>query len=133
VAKEFVGRFRDGSLPLLAGIAGAPFVVYHGEVSQDSDGPIEWCWPVPEEQATTIAERFPDLTLRTEGAHQEAYIPQGAAAQVGPAQSVIVVEALVAWAGEHNRQPAGGVRQIYIRNPANGGTGPDCDFAVPLH
>jgi DNA-binding transcriptional MerR regulator len=131
VAKEFVGRFRDGSLPLLAGVGGAPFVVYHGEVSQDSDGPIEWCWPVPDDQATTIAERFPDLTLRAEGPHQEAYI-HGATVQTGPAPAVVVAEALSAWAGEHDRTTTGGVRQIYFHDPANGGTGPYCDFAVPL-
>jgi hypothetical protein len=46
--------------------------------------------------------------------------------------SLIAVEVLIAWAGEQHRQPAGGVRQVYIHNPANGDTGPDCDFAVPL-
>jgi hypothetical protein len=31
--------------------------------------PVEWCWPVPDDQANEIAARFPDLTLRTEPAH----------------------------------------------------------------
>jgi hypothetical protein len=30
----------------LGGPAGYPFVVYHGEVNQDSDGPVEVCVPV---------------------------------------------------------------------------------------
>ena len=28
------------------GVAGAPFVVYHGAVNEDSDGPVEVCVPV---------------------------------------------------------------------------------------
>ncbi|GII56233.1 MerR family transcriptional regulator [Planotetraspora thailandica] len=123
VAREFTGRFRGGSLPLLPGVAGAPFVVHHGEVSQDSDGPIEWCWPVPEEQAATLAARFPDLTLRTENAHQEAYIAQGTATQ-----PMIALDTLTAWAAEHGHRPAAGVRQIYLHSPA----GSSCEFAVPL-
>jgi DNA-binding transcriptional MerR regulator len=50
IGKAFIARFR-GAVPLLGGAAGAPFVIYHGEVNTDSDGPIEWCWPVPADQA----------------------------------------------------------------------------------
>ncbi len=32
--------------PGIEGIAGCPFVVYYGEVSEDSDGPVELCRPV---------------------------------------------------------------------------------------
>jgi DNA-binding transcriptional MerR regulator len=39
VARDFFGRFASASVPRLAGIGGAPFMVYHGEVSEDSDGP----------------------------------------------------------------------------------------------
>jgi hypothetical protein len=45
--------------------------------SGTSDGPVEWCWPVPGDQAEEIAARFPDLTLRTEAAHQEASVRAG--------------------------------------------------------
>jgi len=74
VAKDFFGRFTSGSVPLLAGIGGAPFMVYHGEVSEDSDGPVEWCRPVPDDVAAELAARFPDLTLRTELEHEEAFV-----------------------------------------------------------
>jgi hypothetical protein len=55
----------------------APFTIYYGEVSGDSDGPVEFCWPVPDDRAAEIAAGFPDLTLRTEPAHQEAFVGQG--------------------------------------------------------
>jgi hypothetical protein len=75
---------RGGSVPSPEGIAGAPFLIYHGEVTEDSDGPVEWCWPVPDDQAAAIAARFPDLTLRTEPAHQKPFIHLGRSARTAP-------------------------------------------------
>ena len=43
-------------------------------MNQDSDGPVEFCWPVPQDLAGQLAASFPGLTLRTEPAHQEAYV-----------------------------------------------------------
>ena len=40
-ATEQVARFGNGTLPVLPGIGGAPFLVFHGEVDADSDGPVE--------------------------------------------------------------------------------------------
>ena len=37
--------------PGIDGIAGCPFVVYYGEVSDDSDGPVELCRPVAADPA----------------------------------------------------------------------------------
>ena len=112
---------------------GAPFVIYHGEVSEDSDGPVEWCWPVPADQAAAIAARFPDLTRRTEPAHQEAFIHLGQTRPTG-AQWQVVGETLFGWAREHDRMPNGGARVTLI--PLTGypsaGRGPDFDFAVAL-
>jgi hypothetical protein len=44
--RELVGhRLRRGAVARPDGIAGAPFMIYHGEVSGYSDGPVEWCRP----------------------------------------------------------------------------------------
>jgi DNA-binding transcriptional MerR regulator len=51
VGKEFIGRFREARIALLPGAEGAPFTIYHADVSEDGDGPVEWCWPVAGEQA----------------------------------------------------------------------------------
>jgi hypothetical protein len=51
LGKEFVGIVRDQRLPRLAGREGAVFSIYWGEVSADSDGPVEWCKPVPDARA----------------------------------------------------------------------------------
>jgi hypothetical protein len=104
-----------------------------GEVSGDSDGPVEFCWPVPGDQAAEIAARFPDLTLRTEPAHEEAFVGQGKPGiWDNGAEAEVAIEALVAWASEQQRQPSGGVRSVLVFNPANQGAGPDCEFAVAL-
>jgi hypothetical protein len=43
LGKRFVALLRERPLPRMEGKAGAAFCIYWGEVSDDSDGPIEWC------------------------------------------------------------------------------------------
>jgi hypothetical protein len=119
MGKDLIARLHPAALPSPGDPVSAPFVIYHGEVSQDSDGPVELCWPVPDERAARIAASFPDLTLRTEPAHQEAFAYMG---QAGPdiAQLVPVLESLGAWAGAQHRQPTGGLRQILIFSHGSG-------------
>ena len=61
-------------VPRVEGVAGAAFLIYYGGVNQDSNGPVEFCWPVPQDLAGQLAASFPGLTLRAEPAHQEAYV-----------------------------------------------------------
>jgi DNA-binding transcriptional MerR regulator len=129
----FIHRMMRGGVARVEGIAGAPFTIYYGEVSGDSDGPVEFCWPVPSDQAAEIAAGFPDLTLRTEPAHQEAFVGQGKPGTWdNEAEIEVAIEALVAWAPEHQRQPSGGVSMVLVFNPANLGAGPDTEFALAL-
>jgi DNA-binding transcriptional MerR regulator len=131
VGREFVGKFRHGGAPQLDGVAGAPFVIFYGHVSEDSDGPVEWCWPVPGEQAAEQARQFPELTLRTDPAHQEAFVHLPSAEEAGR-QWLPVTQAMETWAQAHHRQPAGWIRQLLIWPRTSPGYGPECDFAVPL-
>src|ERR1700689_4783035 len=48
--KEFIALLRHSQLPPIPGRAGAFFCIYWGEVSDDSDGPMEWCRPVPADE-----------------------------------------------------------------------------------
>jgi DNA-binding transcriptional MerR regulator len=101
----FIHRMARGGVARVEGIAGAPFTIYYGEVSGDSDGPVEFCWPVPSNQAAEIAARFPDLTLRTEPAHQEAFVGQGRPGiWDNGAEIEVAIEYLVAWASEQQRR-----------------------------
>ncbi len=136
VGREFfIKRMRGGSVPSPEGIAGAPFMIYHAEVTEDSDGPVEWCWPVPGDQAAAIAARFPDLTLRTEPAHQEAFIHLGQQQAAG-AEGQAAGDALYRWTLEQHREPNGGIRMILIGLPSAGdppgSRGPDLDLAFAL-
>ncbi|MEU4524670.1 MerR family transcriptional regulator [Amycolatopsis sp. NPDC024027] len=129
----FIHRLRRGGVPQVEGTAGAPFMIYHGEVSGDSDGPVEWCWPVPEDGAAEIAAGFPDLTLRTEPAHQEAFVRQETPGPWSAGSQVeVAVGALFTWASEHHRPASGGVRGVLVPDPEHRGTGPYVEFALPL-
>ena len=74
-------------------------------MSADSDGPVEWCKPVPQAEAHALAEHYPELTLRTEPAHREAFValPDWS----GPDSAVhwqLAIESLEAWVQEQERE-----------------------------
>jgi len=136
--KEFIAILRERPLPKIEGREGAMFCIYWGWPSADSDGPAEWCKPVPEAEARALAEHYPELTLRTEPAHREAFV-----ALPGPlvsgVQIQLAAESLSAWAQEQEQgikderltlTPEDlGERITYL---ATGPTSVDCDFAVPF-
>jgi DNA-binding transcriptional MerR regulator len=72
--KEFIAIMRERPLPKIEGREGAAFCIWWGLVNADGDGPIEWCAPVPAAQAESLAPHYPELTLRTEPAHLEAFV-----------------------------------------------------------
>jgi DNA-binding transcriptional MerR regulator len=134
LGKEFVALFMERSVPRMGGRAGAAFCIYWGEVSDDSDGPLEWCRPVPDEQAEALAAAFPELSLRTEPAHEEAFVDLGPGGHTSVPQWRLVSESLRAWGDERGVQPSDlGNRITYLATPPRTEDSvPDCDFAVPL-
>jgi DNA-binding transcriptional MerR regulator len=147
LGKEFIAILRERPLPKMEGRAGAMFSIYWGEVSADSDGPVEWCKPIPESDAKALASRYPELNLRTEPAHREAYValpndalPAGPGGNPG-AQWQLASEALQAWAAEGGIDPEDlalqpedlGMRITYFASePVTETSAPYCDFAVPF-
>src|SRR5260370_16884978 len=69
LGKEVIGVLRAQPPPRVAGVAGAAFLIYYGEVNQDSNGPVEFCWPVPQDLARQLPPPFPRLPLPTAPAH----------------------------------------------------------------
>jgi hypothetical protein len=57
LGKEFIAILRERPLPKMNGREGAMFTIYWGEVSADSDGPVEMCRPVPESDAKALTSR----------------------------------------------------------------------------
>ena len=134
LGKEFVGLLKERTLPLMEGRAGAVFCIYWGEISDDSDGPLEWCRPVRDEEAEALAAQFPELTLRTEPAHREAFVDIGAGGQPNAVQWQLVSQSLHEWGEEREIEPSDlGVRITYLApRPRTKDSAPDCDFAVPF-
>jgi len=130
MGRDLIARLRPVAKPRPGDPVSAPFVIYHGEVSEDSDGPVELCWPVPDAEAAELGARFPDLVLRTDPAHQEAFVHLGQE-RLEREQLVPVLEGMGAWLTAQHRQPAGGLRNVLISNPQSG-TGPDGEWAFPL-
>ena len=118
--------------PGLEGIAGAPFLVFYGEISEDSDGPLELCRPVAAEPDTGSAEAMSDIQLRVEPAHEELFI-RLAAKDMGWPAILPAVNALEAWATDKRRRPSGALRQVLIADQRTAGpTTPVCDLTIPL-
>jgi DNA-binding transcriptional MerR regulator len=109
---EAFARLRSAG-PGLSGIAGLPFLIFYGEVSADSDGPLELCRPVDGEQVDEAAAQAAGAERRVEPAHDEAYIRLALKDMNWPAM-LPAVDALAAWATERTRQPAGPLRQVLI-------------------
>jgi DNA-binding transcriptional MerR regulator len=112
------------------GIAGAPFLIFYGEVSEDSDGPIELCRPV--EDAAPGADASEGVQRRLEPAHDEAYI-RLAMKEMGWPATLPACDALERWTKDHGREPAGALRQVLIADQRT--AGPEtlvCDLSVPL-
>jgi DNA-binding transcriptional MerR regulator len=147
LGKEFIAILRERPLPKMEGRAGAMFSIYWAEVSADSDGPVEWCKPIPDSDAQALASHYPELSLRTEPAHREAYVAlPNDTIPAGPGQNPgvhwqLASEALQAWAEEQGVDPEEltlkpedlGMRITYLATePVTESSAPYCDFAVPF-
>lgn len=112
----------------LVGIAGCPFLVFYGEVSEDSDGPIELCRPIAGSGAVAVDA----IETRDEATHDEMYVRLSKAELAWPAMRA-ALDDLETWARENNRRPGATSRQVPIadQRTATADT-PVCDLSVPL-
>jgi DNA-binding transcriptional MerR regulator len=128
---EAFARLRSAA-PGVDGIAGCPFLVFYGEVSDDSDGPVELCRPVAHSAIGDSAQAMADLQLRVEPAHDEVFVRLAKKDIYWPAMAP-VVDAIEAWARERRREPAGPLRQVLIADQrAAAAETLVCDLTVPL-
>ena len=138
--KEFIAILRERPLPKIEGREGAAFCIWWGLVNADGDGPIEWCVPVPAAQAESLASRYPELSLRTEPAHLEAFValPDDGDEAL---HWQLAMESLWAWAQEqeqeHKDEPVTlepedlGMRVTYLPSALNTDE-PYRDLALPF-
>ncbi|WP_372445368.1 MerR family transcriptional regulator [Streptomyces actinomycinicus] len=118
------------------GVTGAPFVVYHSEVSMESDGPAESCVPVADEAAARAwaarQGRAWETTVRVEPAARLAYA-RITKAQVAHPQILAAFEAVEQWVAAEGLETAGPCREVYFADwEAAGAEDPVCDVAFPV-
>ncbi len=108
-------------------VTGALFVVYHGEVNKDSDGPVEVCVPF-----AGSVEPIGEAAVREEPAHDELFT-RITKAQVEFPMILDAYEAVHKRIAEIGRTPAGSPREVYFVDwDAVGPTDPACDIAWPV-
>ncbi|MEJ2858618.1 MULTISPECIES: MerR family transcriptional regulator [unclassified Saccharothrix] len=110
----------------VGGVSAAPFVIYHGEVNEDSDGPVEVCMPISTQGAPSSGP------ARVEPAHREAYVRLKKREVVYP-QILSAYDAVGAWIKDQGLAEAGAPREVYWADWD--AAGPDdevCDIAFPV-
>ena len=109
------------------GAVGARFVVYYGEINEDSDGPAEACVPIDPARA---GARNPGI--RREPAHREAYV-RLTKAQVAFPQIASAYDRVSAWVTSHGHTLAGHPREVYFGDFATARPQDEvCDVAVAM-
>lgn len=107
------------------GAVGAPFVVYHGDINHDSDGPAEVCVPIDAGAGLSAA-------TREEPAHREAYV-RITKAQVAFPQILSAYETVARWLADQDLSASASPREVYFTDFM--AAGPDdevCDIAFPI-
>ncbi|MGW6470202.1 MerR family transcriptional regulator [Streptomyces nigra] len=118
------------------GVTAPPFVVYHAEVSPESDGPAEACVPVGDEAAArawlTREGRTRATSVRVEPAQRLAFT-RITKAQVAHPQILAAFEAVEEWIARAGLEQAGPCREVYFADWEAAGAGdPVCDVAFPV-
>jgi DNA-binding transcriptional MerR regulator len=111
------------------GVTGKRFVIFHGLVSADSDGPVEVCVPV-----SRLEDDQADLAWRVEPAHHEAFIQVTKVHFEVPA-IMSIYDQLEHWIVAHGRMRAGSSREVYLPGIEPLFAAADehiCDVAMPF-
>ncbi|MFE3178290.1 MerR family transcriptional regulator [Amycolatopsis sp. NPDC059090] len=102
--------FGGPAVPRPEGSAGRPFLRYHGEISNDSDGLVEFCCPIDPEGGDIA---FPEMTLSTDDAGREAYVTVPKANMM----TALGAESLHRWLAGHDVEADWKPRQIFLCDP----------------
>lgn len=116
----------EASAERFGGVAGPALAIFHGEVNEDSDGPVEVCVPIDPGQ-----DPGGDVAARIEPAHREAFV-RIRKAMVEYPQILTAYDAVERWVSA-NGAVAGAPREVYFTDFM--AAGPDdevCDIAFPI-
>ena len=105
----------------------APFVIYHGEVNDDSDGPVEVCVPF-----TGSVTPSGDVLQRTEPAHRAAFTTI-TRAQTDFPRILDAYAAVERWIEGRGVRMTGAPREVYFNDdPDPELDRPFCDIVFPI-
>jgi DNA-binding transcriptional MerR regulator len=113
----------------LGGLGGELLAIYHGEVNEDSDGPVEVCAPLARPDAVG-----PGMAVRHEAAHREAYVTI-TRAQLEYPQILSAYDAVADWISSAGVAQAGPPRESYLQGvdvAAAAPGDPVCHVAYPI-
>lgn len=109
------------------GQVGPSLVIYHGEVNEDSDGPVEVCLPI-----SALMSSSTSLPSRIEPAHREAFTTV-TRAQVRYPDIVSAYDAVERWISENGKTVTGPPREVYFADPSTGDNDePVAHIAFPI-
>jgi effector-binding domain-containing protein len=90
------------------GPSGAPLIVYHDMIDEETEGDIEICVPV----TATIADGGAVYTRELEGGPMVSTVHHGPYQEIAPAYHT-----LTGWVSEHGHELAGPPRETYLNDP----------------
>ncbi|MFF0586190.1 MerR family transcriptional regulator [Streptomyces sp. NPDC003781] len=130
-----LGRLEEAARSC-GGVTAAPYVVYHSDVSMESDGPAESCVPVADEAAARAWSeergRAWQTRVRVEPAGRLAYT-RITKAQVAYPQILAAFGAVEEWIAAQGLTVTGPCREVYFADwDAAGPEDPVCDVAFPV-
>ncbi|MCU1633729.1 MAG: transcriptional regulator, MerR family [Micrococcaceae bacterium] len=98
----------------VGGQTAASIVIYHGDVSEDSDGPVESAVPIDPGRAIEAT-----LPTRVEPAHHEAFVTISRA-QIRYPDILSAYDAVEAWITRSDLTQTGPPREYYFADPSTG-------------
>lgn len=98
----------------IGGQVGPSLVIYHGDVSEDSNGPVEVALPIAAQRADQVT-----VPIRIEPAHREVYVTI-TRAQVRFPDILSAYDAVERWISDNNQTVAGSAREVYFADPSTG-------------
>jgi DNA-binding transcriptional MerR regulator/effector-binding domain-containing protein len=102
------------SAEAIGGQIGPSIVIYHGDVSEDSDGPVESALPIDSAQAANT-----NSPTREEPAHHEAFVTISRA-QVRFPDILSAYDAVESWIADQHLTQVGAPREYYFADPSHG-------------
>ncbi len=123
---ETIGRHWT-TAESLGGVSGPVFVIYHGQVDEDNDGPVEVCAPI-----TPDGKDISHVATRIEPAHREAFT-RIRKSQVEFPQILSAYDAVAHWIGKNGKTAHGAPREVYFTDFMNAGPNDEVvDIAFPI-